>query len=165
MQQRPLLQFSNIDAMLYGGDIEAGFRFLNNWRMDGILSYVRGQRDDAKDNLFRIAPLNGLLSLFYETSRWTFGSEVIGYWRQGKVSKFNNEPKTPGYALWHVRGQIELLKGFQLGAGVENLLNKNYRVHLNGLNRSLDNVANGIGIGERLPGIGRNFYITMNYEW
>lgn len=164
-QQRPLLQYANIDAILYGGDVEAGFRFLNHWRVDGTLSYVRGQRDDAKDNLYRIAPLNGLLSLFYESTKWTLGTEVVGYWRQRKVSKFNDEPPTAGYALWHIRSQVEVIRGLQVGAGVENLLNKDYRVHLNGLNRALDNVASGIGIGERLPGIGRNFYVTMNYEW
>lgn len=164
-QQRPLLQYANIDAILYGGDVEAGFRFLNHWRVDGTLSYVRGQRDDAKDNLYRIAPLNGLLSLFYESTKWTLGTEVVGYWRQRKVSKFNDEPTTAGYALWHIRSQVEVIRGLQVGAGVENLLNKDYRVHLNGLNRALDNVASGIGIGERLPGIGRNFYVTMNYEW
>ncbi|WP_051906639.1 TonB-dependent receptor plug domain-containing protein [Methylomarinum vadi] len=161
----PLLQFTNIDAILYGTDLEAGFRVMENWRVDGILSYVNGDRADQKDNLYRIAPLNGQLSLFYDTAKWSVGSEIVGYWRQGEVSKFNNEPKTAGYVLWNIRGQAELYKGLQFGVGVENLLDKEYRVHLNGLNRSLNNVDNGTDIGQRLPGIGRNVYVTLNYEW
>ncbi|WP_431065309.1 TonB-dependent receptor plug domain-containing protein [Methylotuvimicrobium sp.] len=161
----PLLQYNNIDAILYGTDVEAGFRFMDNWRVDSMISYVKGDRADADDNLYRIAPLNGLISLFYDHEKWTLGTEVVGYWRQGDVSKFNAEPKTSGYALWNIRGQAELYKGLQLGVGVENLLDKDYRVHLNGLNRSLNNEASGIAVGDRLPGIGRNVYVTLNYEW
>jgi iron complex outermembrane receptor protein len=160
-----LLQYNNIDAILYGTDVEAGFRFMDNWRVDSMISYVKGDRADADDNLYRIAPLNGLISLFYDHEKWTLGTEVVGYWRQGDVSKFNAEPKTSGYALWNIRGQAELYKGLQLGVGVENLLDKDYRVHLNGLNRSLNNEASGIAVGDRLPGIGRNVYVTLNYEW
>lgn len=161
----PLLQYANIDAILYGTDVEAGFRFMDNWRVDGMISYVKGDRADANDNLYRIAPLNGLISLFYDHEKWTLGTEVVGYWRQGDVSKFNDEPKTSGYALWNIRGQAELYKGLQLGAGVENLLDKDYRIHLNGLNRSLNNEASGIAVGDRLPGVGRNVYVTLTYEW
>lgn len=165
MQNRLLLQYTNIDAILYGTDVEAGFRVMENWRVDGILSYVKGDRADEDDNLYRIAPLNGQLSVFYEAPTWTAGTEIIGYWRQGDVSKFNQEPKTGGYVLWNIRGQAYLYKNLQLGVGVENLLDKEYRVHLNGLNRSLSNVPNGTAIGERLPGPGRNVYVTLNYEW
>lgn len=160
-----LLQFSNIDAILYGTDVEAGFRFMDNWRVDGIISYVKGERADQDDNLYRIAPLNGQISLFYDAPKWSVGTEVVGYWRQGEVSKFNQELKTAGYALWNIRGQANLYQGLQLGVGVENLLDKEYRVHLNGLNRSANNVDNGTDIGDRLPGIGRNVYVTLNYEW
>jgi iron complex outermembrane receptor protein len=162
---KPLLQYANIDAILYGTDVEAGFRFMEKWRVDGMISYVKGDRADADDNLYRIAPLNGLISLFYEDVKWKLGTEVVGYWRQGDVSKFNQEVKTSGYALWNIRGQAELYKGLQLGVGVENLLDKEYRVHLNGLNRAIDNIENGTAIGERLPGIGQNVYVTLNYEW
>ncbi|WP_341327996.1 TonB-dependent receptor [Methylotuvimicrobium sp. KM2] len=164
-QRKPLLQYANIDAILYGTDVEAGFRFMDNWRVDGMISYVKGDRADADDNLYRIAPLNGLVSLFYDDERWSLGTEVVGYWRQGDVSKFNEEPKTSGYALWNIRGQAELYKGLQVGAGVENLLDKEYRVHLNGLNRAANNIENGTNIGDRLPGIGRNVYVTLSYEW
>ena len=164
-QGRFLLEYNNIDAILYGTDIEAGFRFLENWRVDGIVSYVKGDRADADDNLYRIAPLNGQLSLFYEATRWTVGSEVVGYFRQGEVSSFNQEPKTAGYVLWNIRGQAYLYEELQLGVGVENLLDKEYRVHLNGLNRALNNVDNGTAIGQRLPGPGRNVYVTLSYEW
>ena len=164
-QNKPLLQFANIDAILYGTDVEAGFRFLENWRVDGIISYVKGDRADDDDNLYRIAPLNGQISLFYDAPKWSVGSEVVGYWRQGEVSKFNQEPKTAGYALWNIRGQADIYKGLQLGVGVENLLDKEYRVHLNGLNRSANNIENGTAIGQRLPGIGRNVYVTLTYDW
>ena len=161
------LQFSNIDAYLYGVDAEVGFRFWEDFRINGIISYVRGRRNDISDNLYRIAPLNGRIEFYYDTLEWLAGAELIGYAEQDKVSNFNDEIATGGYAYVNLRGQYRpqyrYLQGLQLGFGIENLLDKGYRVHLSGLNRSP--VNEGTAIGEHLPGPGRNFYVTLSYDW
>lgn len=161
------LQFSNIDAYLYGIDLEAGHWLRKDWRINSIISYVRGKRDDASDNLYRIAPLNGRFELYYDTVAWLAGAEIIGYAKQDKVSNFNEEVPTSGYAYVNLRGQYRpqyrYLRGLQLGFGIENIFDKGYRVHLSGLNRSPVNV--GTAIGEHLPGPGRNIYVTLSYDW
>lgn len=161
------LEFTNVNAQLYGVDLETGYRFLEDWRVDFLLSYVRGERTDAPDNLYRIAPVNGKISLFYDTTEWLAGTELVGYGRQDKTSSYNDEPPTAGYILWNLRmqyrPQYKYVQGLQLGFGIENLLDKGYRVHLNGLNRNPTN--DGTAIGEHLPGPGRNFYATLSYDW
>ena len=161
------LEFTNVNAQLYGVDMEAGYRFLEDWRVDFLLSYVRGERTDITDNLYRLAPVNGKVSFFYDTDEWLAGTELVGYGKQDKTSEFNDEPPTAGYILWNLRmqyrPQFKYAQGLQLGFGIENLLDKGYRVHLNGLNRNPTN--DGTAIGEHLPGPGRNFYATVSYDW
>lgn len=161
------LEFSNIDAYIYGVDLEAGYRFLDDWKVDMLINYVRGKRDDASDNLYRIAPLNGRIGVFYDTNTWLAGTELIGYHKQNKTANFNDEINTRGYFIWNLRGQyrpqFKALQGLQIGVGIENVLNESYRVHLSGLNRNP--VNDGTAVGEHLPGPGRNFYATISYDW
>ena len=161
------LEFTNVNAQLYGVDLEAGYHFLEDWRVDFMLSYVRGERTDVTDNLYRIAPLNGKISLFYDTEEWLVGTEVVGYDKQTKTAEYNDEPPTAGYVLWNLRmqyrPQYKYVQGIEVGFGIENLLDKAYRVHLNGLNRNP--VNDGTAIDEHLPGPGRNFYATLSYDW
>lgn len=161
------LEFGNVDAYLYGFDVEAGMRLSDDWKVDLTLSYVRGRRDDVTDNLYRIAPLNGRLGVFYDTREWLAGSELIAYDDQNETANYNSEVVTPGYFVWNLRGQYRPqqhgLKGLQIGFGIENVLDESYRVHLSGLNRNP--VNDGTAIGEHLPGPGRNFYATLSYDW
>lgn len=161
------LQYSNVDAYLYGFDIEGGFRFYEDWKVDMMISYVRGRRDDVTDNLYRIAPLNGRIGVFYDTAEWLAGAELIGYDDQNETAKYNNEVETAGYFIWNLRGQYrpqhQAIKGVQVGFGIENLLDESYRTHLSGLNRNGANDATPVG--EHLPGPGRNFYATLSYDW
>lgn len=161
------LEFSNIDAYLYGFDMDAGYRFHEDWKIDMTLSYVRGRRDDVADNLYRIAPLNGRIGVFYDTAEWLAGTEIIGYDDQNETANFNDEVGSPGYFIWNLRGQyrpqFDAVKGLQIGFGIENVLDESYRTHLSGLNRNPAN--DGTAVGEHLPGPGRNFYATLSYDW
>ena len=161
------LEFTNVDAYLYGFDLETGYRFLEDWKVDMTVSYVRGRRDDVSDNLYRIAPLNGRIGLFYDTAEWLAGTELIGYDAQNRTANYNDEVSTPGYFIWNLRGQYRpqyhAVKGLQIGVGIENVLDESYRVHLSGLNRNPAN--DGTAIGDHLPGPGRNFYATLSYDW
>ena len=161
------LEFTNVDAYLYGFDIETGWRFLKDWKVDMMVNYVRGRRDDVGDNLYRIAPLNGIIGVFYDTADWLAGAELQAYDSQNNTARYNNEVPTPGYFIWNLRGQyrpqFRAVKGLQIGFGIENVLDESYRVHLSGLNRNRLN--GGTPIGQHLPGPGRNFYATLSYDW
>ncbi|RLA20989.1 MAG: TonB-dependent receptor [Gammaproteobacteria bacterium] len=163
-----VLQFTNTDAKLYGIDAAMGMLIAEDWRLDGTLSYVRGKRRDTSDNLYRIAPLNGRVSVTYERPTWSAQVEAVGYASQDDVSEENSETKTGGYGLFNLRGEYLPTRQISLAFGVENFLDKKYEDHLGGYNRNNQNVdvgTTGGNQGNRLPGIGRNFYVTANYEW
>lgn len=158
------LQFQNIDARLYGIDMEMSYIFNDNWRVDGTLNYVRGKRIDRSDNLYRIAPLNGRAQVTYSQSFFSVSAEGVAYAAQNDVSTFNREQNTDGYGLLNLRGEVEPIDGLVVGVGVENVFDKRYADHLAGFNRAGGNEEDLVR-GRRLPGRGRNYYATLSYNW
>ena len=88
--------------------------------------------------------------------------EVQGFAAQDKVSETNNEIETSGYGLLNLRGSYRPTENVEIMAGIENLLDKGYVPHLGGFSR----VNEGeLSKGDRLPGYGRNLFITAALEW
>jgi iron complex outermembrane receptor protein len=159
------LQFNNVDAELYGFDMDWRFHIDNNWSLSGLVNYVRGKRVDNgnKDNLYRIAPLNGSLALNYTGAQWGISVEGVVYDAQDKVSIYNSEQASSGYGLLNLRGQWQLNSGTRLGFGIDNALDRDYSEHLAGTNRVSGNAD--IAKGEHLPGYGRNAYARVDFEF
>jgi iron complex outermembrane recepter protein len=163
------LVFSNVDAEFYGADANWGYSFNPQWRLDGVISYVRGKRRDIDDSLYRIAPLNSTLALTHERSTWSSTIEGIFVAEQHDISDTivtsesrSNNDSTPGYILMNISGKWNPTHDLTLNAGVSNLLDKNYTDHLTGFNRNSGSV---VPVGNRLPGEGRNVFATVSYEW
>jgi iron complex outermembrane receptor protein len=156
------LQWSNVDAKLYGADMDWGVTINRNWRLDGVVSYVRGERDDINDDLYRIAPLNGSATLTYSYSNWWTGLEGVGYAQQHEVSETNNEEKSSSYTLLNLRGGINVMRNLAISLGVENVFDKDYEPHLSGINRVAES---DVAVGDRVPGPGRNYFATLQYKY
>ena len=153
------LRWANVDARLIGFDFDAGYDFEGPLRLDGVVNYVRGERRDIDDNLYRIAPPNVMVGLTYEQPVWSATIEGRAVADQNKVSDTNSERPTDGYVVISAYGDWHIGDGVKLSAGVENLFDDVYEDHLSGYNR------NGFGdvpIGERLPGTGRGVFLRLN---
>ncbi|MBL4744230.1 MAG: TonB-dependent receptor [Cycloclasticus sp.] len=156
------LQFTNVDAELYGMDVEWSYELSGNLSLDGTVSYVRGRRRDTGDNLYRIAPFNARTQLTYAQDSWSIATEVEAYSAQNDVAAYNGELNTGGYGLLHVRADIEPVTGLSIGLGVENILDKNYADHTAAINRAM---GSDVAVGAKVPSQGRNVYLTANYAW
>jgi len=157
------LQHSNVDAKLYGFDANWFAAINNDWQLDGTISYVRGERRDTSDNLYRIAPLTARTMLSYVQTEWRVGFEAVTVSSQNQVSEENNEQKTAGYAVFNLNGNFQPTEMITLTAGVNNLFDREYQNHLGGYNRISDNPD--IAPMERLPGLGRSAYVGVNVNW
>ncbi|MEO1039825.1 MAG: TonB-dependent receptor [Pseudomonadota bacterium] len=153
------LRFSNTEARLYGIDGEFGVDLPGAWRIDGVLSLVRGEREDIDADLYRIAPSSLRVSLAYEAARWSGGVETLAVAEQDRVSAINNETATPGHVLINLFARAELNDAVRVSAGVENLLDHRYREHLSGFNR---NSGLGVDLGERIPGPGAGVWLRLD---
>jgi iron complex outermembrane receptor protein len=165
------MEFTNVDAEIYGFDTGWGFEITDQWQLDGIVSYTRGKRRDIDDNLYRIAPLNTNLALTHHRETWSATVEGVFVDSQDKISDTitldpanpnNSNAETPGYILMNLSTQWAPKSGITLNAGIENVLDKDYTDHLTGFNRVSDS---DVAIGSRMPGIGRNLFASINYQF
>lgn len=158
-----LLQFANVDARLYGLDMGWGVSLAPRWRVDGVVSYVEGKRRDTDDYLYRISPLTASVTLTHSRENWSASFETQAAASKSNVANVNNERESAGYAVLNLYAQYNK-KGSPLSVmiGVDNLLDKYYTPHLNGINR----VSNSdVPRGDRLPASGINAYINVGLEW
>ena len=156
------LQFNNVSAEIYGFDMEAGYSLAANWYLRSVLSVTQGKRKDINDNLYRMAPANLSLALDYLAQNWMLTLESITYARQSKVSNTNLETQTAGYALLNASALVQLPGNIDLGIGVNNLFDRYYQDHLAGYNRAFNP---DIAARERLPGLGRNIYARLIWDF
>jgi iron complex outermembrane receptor protein len=152
MSGMPALQFSNVDAEIWGADIAWNLQLHERWFIDGVASYNRGRRTDSSDNLYRLAPLNGSIGLTYVSDNWSAKPEVVFYAAQDDVSSYNNESPSAAYELVNVALAWNPSESLRFEARVDNLLNEAYQDHLAGINRAM---ASGIPLGERIYGAER----------
>jgi len=156
------LEFTNIDAKLYGADLNWHYKLSNSLKLSGIASYVRGTRSDLDDDLYRISPLNARINLNYQLGDWQTDLALHAYSKQTHISEINNEKATAGYAVVDWQVDYFVTSGLVVRTGVNNLLNKNYSDHLAGTNRAS---GSDIAKGDKVPAMGRNLYIAMDYQF
>ncbi len=156
------LQFTNVDAKLYGVDLNGYYNITDALQFSTIVSYVEGERRDIDDNLYRIAPLNGQVNLSYTADSWTVKTSLVMAAKQNKVSTTNSEQKTAGYGVVNIDAQYYVNNDLTLRLGVDNLLDKNYQNHLGGYNR-----VNGTGtpVMSRLPNEGVSAWMEATYSF
>lgn len=156
------LKFSNVDAKLYGLDINWHYQILSNFTFSGIASYVKGERRDIDDNLYRIAPLNAQFVLTYFIDNFSANLTAIGVDSQKDVSLTNGEKTTAGYGLLNVDLQYYLTDDFTLRGGVDNLFDREYQNHLGGYNR-----VKGVEtpVFNRLPSEGLSAWAEVTYSF
>jgi iron complex outermembrane receptor protein len=157
------LRFANVDAVLYGFDLDWSWRLSDRLSLGGIVNYVRGERDDIDDNLYRIAPFNTTVALDYSAGTWGTSLEAVLVADQDDVSATNRELATDGYELLNVAAWWSVTPGLRLAAGVDNLLDERFADHLNGVNRVNGNPD--LASGERLPGLGINGFLRVDYRF
>lgn len=153
------MRWANVDARLYGLDFDAGYDFEGPLRLDGLFNYVRGERRDIDDNLYRVAPPNLALGLTWETEAWSATLEARAYAEQTDVSTTNSEAETDGYAVVNAYIDWDVASGIRLSLGVENLFDELYEDHLSGYNR---NGYGDVSLGVRVPGPGRGGFIRLS---
>lgn len=154
------LRFANVDAELYGLDIDFGWNIAGPLHLDGTASYVRGKRRDLDDNLYRIAPPNARMALSWQEETWRAGIELHAFADQNKVSATNGEETTNGYVLAGLFGHVAITSTLSLDARIENLLDNDYSQHLAGYNRVS---GSDVPLGARIPGAGRSAFIRLRW--
>ena len=160
MSGNPALEFANVDAEIWGVDLAWKIELGDRWYADGTASWARGKRRDVDDNLYRLAPPNASAGLTWQVDRLSLTTEIVAYARQDKVSSYNAERATPGYALANAMLAWNPADSLRLEARVDNLFDRSYQDHVAGINRA---GGSDIPVGERLYGSERT--LTVGAIW
>lgn len=157
----PVLQYTNVNARLWGGEASLSRRFgaleIGTW-----VSLTRGENTDNGDNLYRIAPLRGGVSADYRMASWRVGGEWIASARKDDVAAYNGEPETAAYGVLNLRAGYTPRKNLNLSAGVDNVFDKLYYDPLAGVNRV---IGSSVPVGGVMPAMGRSLYVKMDWTY
>lgn len=164
-----VLRYDNVDAELYGFDVEWSYQFNDSFSIHNVTSYVRGKRRDIDDNLYRIAPVNTWINLSYESDQWSYDTDIMAALKQDDVSVTNSEKVTPGYGVLNLSVIRSLTDSSYVRFAVNNVFDKLYYHHTNGYNRNNTNYDVGFDAGNlqafRLPSEGRSFQMSYFFAW
>ena len=161
----PMLQFANHDAELYGleaiGSMPVWQSKYGDTRLSGTVSWAKGENQDTGDNLYNIAPLQGLFALENRKGVWTQALEVELVDEKDTVSAVRNELRTPGYVLVHLRAGGEIGR-VRFAAAVENLLDQDYDLPLGGIAFGDYKYGGRVDPFHQVAGPGRSFNLSVN---
>jgi len=165
---RNKLQFSNVDATLYG--LDAGLAILltdsaaaGQWQLDSRFNYTHGKRDDDKEPLYQLMPFNATLAL---SQQWGNVKNTLSWqWvdKKGRVNSDRLENETASYHLVDFSSQWQL-QPVTLTASVTNLFDRAYELPLGGVSVADYRADNTLGFAQ-LMGQGRSFNLNARYDF
>ena len=155
--------YGNIDARLYGGEVEAAYALTPKIILSSDLSYVRGTQEPdpaaniESSNLAEIPPLRLRLRLRYDAGRYFAEAEGVFSAAQNSVNSDLLESPTPGYGI------ANLLVGVNLGAVSVQLIASNIfdNLYYENLSYQRDPFRSGVRVYEP----GANLFINFTYRF
>jgi iron complex outermembrane receptor protein len=166
MGAQPPLQWDNRKAKLHGADLYISKIIGAHWQATMSGQWVKGKLSENIDgqrySLYRIAPLNGNISLRWSQADLSVSVSLNVSGSQEDVSLLQNESPTPGYALWNLNLHYQVMPTLALSLVAENLLDKDYAQHLGGINRVS---GSAIAVMQKVPEMGRNIGLYAEYSF
>ena len=147
-----------------GVEISGKLRLTTRWSswlagswMDGkVDAYPTSTSAPRRDYISRLMPLSGQAGLRWDAVSERYWAELAGDVAAQADRLSNDDTRdtqrippggTPGFAVLSVRTGARLVKGLDLGLGVENVFDRDYRIHGSGVNEPGRNVVLTVGYG------------------
>lgn len=150
----PVWSYQQIDAKMYGADLDINWKLTSNITYKGRASYLYGQDLTHDVPLILMAPANVSNTIEFTKPEWNnFYFSVNNrqvfrqnrypynpvyitlYDGQGEAYEATLDLSTPpkAYNLWGLQAGVDIYKNFSVGVTVNNLFNTNYKDYLNRL--------------------------------
>ena len=165
---RPLLQFANTDANIYGMEVQGQMPLLNEngheLNLNSRLGYTRGERDDNGGDLYNIMPLNLNLAFEHRYKNWRSTLEVEWVDRKKHMDSQRLEAATDAYTLVDLEVSYRWEK-LALSLGLSNLFDRYYDLPLGGANYAGWLATDRTAQFGALPGEGRSVDVGIKYDF
>ncbi len=154
------LVYRNIEARIWGFEVEGSARITDELKVFGNISYTNGQNQNLDIPLYQIPPFSYDLTLTYSRDIWSLGSRLRGALKQNRVDSNpmtgsgRDAGETDGYGIIDIFASVEFIKQTKIRFGISNLLDRLYANHLN---RESLNDATALRVNEP----GRSFYFRI----
>jgi hemoglobin/transferrin/lactoferrin receptor protein len=147
-------------AFLYGGGVDATYRPMLHFSIYGSVNYTYGrfnQGDSLLIPLDHIPPVTGRFGIRYATSNWytelyslyNGKKKLVDYNLAGEDNLPYATPNgSPSWYTVNFRAGVTIAKYVQVQAGIENILDRNYRYFASGMSAP-----------------GRNFVLAVRYKY
>ncbi|MGG7436496.1 TonB-dependent receptor [Chryseobacterium arthrosphaerae] len=168
----PVWEYQQIDAKMYGVDLDINWKLTDNLTYVGKGSYVYGQDDTHNEPLILMMPPNFSNALQFNKENWSnfyftlenqtflkqnrfpIHNATISIYENGeevtKTVDFSTSPD--GYSLWNIRTGVNISKNLSAGLIINNIFNVSYRDYLNRMRFFADEA-------------GRNFILNFRYRF
>lgn len=153
------------DGYVQGVELGLSWNAHEQWTLFGNLAWVEGQVDTfptaasiaRREYLDRLMPLSAQVGVRWDSPTRDWWLETIAMLAD-KADKLSTRDAadaqripaggTPGYAVLHLRGGWQINRNFSANAAIENVFDKDFRVH---------------GSGHNMPG--RNFILELSAKF
>ncbi|WP_299225977.1 TonB-dependent receptor [Sulfurihydrogenibium sp.] len=161
--------YKNINAAIYGGDIN-GFVAINDKITTELgLAYQIGRKTDKKgfytdSDLAEIPPLKTRLAVKYDDRTFYGLIEGIYSAKQSKVDSDLKEQETGSWFIVNVKAGYTYANRLFVGVGVDNLFDKFYYNYLSYVRDPFRGISVS-GIPVKIPEPGRFIYANVSYRF
>ncbi|MEH6393663.1 TonB-dependent receptor [Pseudoalteromonas sp.] len=168
LTERNTLQFTNLDATLYGAKLEGIIRVVDSktagtWDLTAALTSTHGERDDSDEPLYQIMPLHSKVALEQQLGKWQ--NSLSWQWVDSKtrVDPRRLENQTDSYSLVNLATKATWDK-LTVRLAITNLLDEYYQQPLGGVSIAQFNVEQSQGFSQ-LAGQGRSLNAGISYAF
>ena len=166
--KRNILQFTNMDASLYGAKLSATVQLSDSrefglWQLNARLTSTRGKRDDNDESLYQIIPLQTEFNLSQQIGDWQ--NTLSWQWLASKNDVDNRrlENRTDSYHLINFESQLSL-QALTLTFNLENIFDSYYELPLGGVSIAEYKMDPSQGF-RQLAGAGRSVNLGLSYSF
>ncbi|RLL36650.1 TonB-dependent copper receptor [Acinetobacter cumulans] len=157
----------NVDATIAGAEAGIGYQFTDAIQADISAMYAWGKNTTDGKPLPQIAPLEARVNLRYVQEKYTLGA----LWRvvnsqnrisqdQGNIVGYDMH-QSAGFGTLALNGTYHVKEGVDLSLGVDNVLDKTYKEHLN----KSGSAGFGFAEEEQFNNTGRNYWARVSMKF
>lgn len=157
---------SNVSATIAGGEAGFEYAFTDRWKFDTSLAYAWGRNDEHRP-LPQLPPFESRMGLTYDAGAWSVGALWRGATAQHRVAEGEGNivgqdlGPTGGFGVFSLNGGYRFARNVVLTGGVDNVFNKVYAEHVNGVNEGLVGYVNTVRVNEP----GRTTWVKVGFKF